>query len=695
MKKIKWICAVLASFSMTAGWAQHAEPTDYNINLMFYNHGDSVSLVWIPSGYDNFRHGVEKGYVVERRLKGAQQWIRQTDALFPIGNRAFDRLANTVEEAVLMQELIYMNEKKTGQVPEDENPTPVSDVYQEMELADDGDSEEQMMFNFGLITCLTNLPILQASAFHYTDKTPEKSAMYEYRVVFGDGKEPDKSQIVNVDMTQLTVLPKPTDFRAGFSKRDVVFQWSVEDLSDIYAAYRLERSLDGKKFVQVNDKPIIYSYDDERFENICITKDMLVDRKTVHYYRLSGYSPFGIYGMPSEVVQGKGTPDFDVQIRIDTIAVNAKNEASIRWSIYPASSEKLIKGFLIDKARTPEDEFQLIEKNLLSAKKREHKDKSTMRTNYYRVHAIGYNEDEVVISLPYFAFQQDSIPPEPPTGLRGTIDSLGVVILEWDANKEDDIYAYRVFMSNDNSPGSYLSVSDTLLLTPFYTDTLPLNTLTNEIYYKTVAVDFNYNHSQMSEAVKLMKPDTIPPVPSLFIKISQPADNMEIEWVNSTSTDAERLVLLRQVSDTGRIVIVKEWTKLPDKSIYTDTHRFSGEQVRYFLQTYDKSGNMSEDVSFWQTAKGNLPPCINNLQVTPKHDKSLIELTWERGNCKIEKIHIYRQINNGTTLLLTTLNGAQRMFEDKKIRSGETYKYILRVVAERASSALYSEEVEF
>jgi len=694
MKFIRYASIVWLILTGTTIMAQNKDAAqDYALNLFFYNHGDSVSLLWVPSDYDNFRRGVEEGNVVERRVKGAEQWTTLSSML-PISNQAWDQLGKKIEDAALMQELIYMNDKKSGIVPEDENPTPLSDSFQELVDEGEGDSEEEMMFNFGLITALTNVQIAKAAALFYVDKTVGKNTVYEYRAIFGNQKETDKSQIVTVDMNRLTVLPKPKEFHGSFSKSDVVFQWPVDDLSDVYAAYRLERSLDGKKFTQVNERPIIYSYSDEEFENTVVFKDVLVDRKTVHHYRMSGYSPFGIYGPPSDVVKGKGVPDFDVQVTIDTIAVNEKNEAIIRWSVDP-SDTKLIKGFVIDKARTPEHEFQPVEKTLLSAKRRDYIDKKTMRTSYYRVHAVGFNENEVSTSFPYFAFQQDSIPPDPPTGLKGTIDSLGVVILEWTPNKEDDIFAYRVFVSNDNTPDSYIGASDTLLLTPFFTDTLPLNTLTNEIYYKVVAVDLNYNHSKMSEAVKLMKPDTIPPVKSIILKVHQPADNMEIVWENSSSLDVGKLVLLRQVSDTGQVVMVKEWNKLPEKSIYTDTYRFSGEQVRYILRTYDYSGNMSEDVSFWEKAKGSLPPCANNLQVTPKHDKALIELTWERGNCAIEKIHIYRQVNNGKTLLLTTINGAQRVFEDKKVKSGETYKYILQAVGNRFSPAIYSEVIDF
>ncbi|MDR1698921.1 MAG: hypothetical protein LBR75_03760, partial [Prevotellaceae bacterium] len=332
---------------------------------------------------------------------------------------------------------------------------------------------------------------------------------------------------------------------------------------------------------------------------------------------------------------------------------------------------------------------------LLSAKKRDYNDKSTQRTNYYRVHAIGHNEGEEIASFPYFAFQQDSIPPAPPTGLRGAIDSLGVARLYWDVNKEDDIQAYRVFASNDNTPDSFLSVSDTLLITPFFTDTLALNTLTNEIYYKVVAVDLNYNHSEMSEAFKMMKPDTIPPVKSLIKKISALEGAMELSWELSSSTDVNKLVLLRQIGETGDTVAVKEWTGNLTVDKYTDTYAFEGERVRYFLQTYDTSENMSEDISFWETAKGTPPPCIKNLQATPNREKGVIELMWERGDCSIEKIYIYRQVNGEKTLLLTTLGGIQRLFEYTKVKSGENYKYIVRAITQQPLPAVHTEEIRY
>lgn len=696
MKYLKLISIVfvIMMFGELNAQQLNQEKEEVQIHMIYFNYGDSVAFVWTPNSYPDLKLGAEYGYILERRIKGTTQWIQQSQPIFPLSNEGFDKLSETIEEAVTMQELIYMNDEKSEDNDFENTETGnVDDTYQEMMLDGDGDSEEEMKFNFSLISCLTHFPILKASGFYYADKSVEKTAIYEYRVVIADDTH-TSSSVVEVNMSELSTLPKPMDFHADFHKKDVAFSWSVLDLSDVYASYRLERSLDGKKYVQVNDKPIVYGYADDMFENICMTKDMLVDRKTTHYYRMSGYSPFGIYGPPSDVVKGNGSPDFDVELRIDTIAVNKKNEATIKWSV-DSESEKQIKGFVIEKSSSMKEDYLVVTKSLLSSKKREYVDKTTMRTNYYRVRAIGHNEGEIVSSFPYFAFQIDSIPPAPPTGLKGVVDSLGIVTLKWESNKEDDIFAYRVFVSNDNKLNSFVAASDSFLLSPLFLDTLPLNTLTNEIYYKVVALDFNYNHSKMSAPIKLMKPDTIPPAKSIIMNVQALDNRIKIDWENSTSTDVARISLFRQIADTSKIALIKEWNIQQKTTSFEDFYSSKTEKIRYYLRTYDLVGNMSEDISFWIEPQNTSVFCVKNFKAVPMHDKAKIQLTWEQDDCRIEKIHLYRKVNDRKITLLTTLNGAQRFYEDKKIRSGEKYQYILRPIAKQSIKSVYSEKIEF
>lgn len=83
----------------------------------------------------------------------------------------------------------------------------------------------------------------------------------------------------------------------------------------------------------------------------------------------------------------------------------------------------------------------------------------------------------------------------------------------------------------------YYSVTDTIYLFTSYIDTLPLNTLTNVAYYRVNAIDRNYNRSQWSDAVTLIKIDTVPPAPVIFKFLKQPKENVIVEWENSPSTD--------------------------------------------------------------------------------------------------------------------------------------------------------------
>ncbi len=151
MKYFKYISLLIISL-FASGLSAQEQDNDYAVNLMIYNHGDSVSLFWTPATYDYFREGVEKGYRVERRVVGGQ-WAPVTDLLFPASNEAFEKLSETEEDAGVMQELIYQEMKKSGAIPEDPDPAPVSEDDNEMELEEG--AEEQIMFDFGLISCMT------------------------------------------------------------------------------------------------------------------------------------------------------------------------------------------------------------------------------------------------------------------------------------------------------------------------------------------------------------------------------------------------------------------------------------------------------------------------------------------------------------------------------------------------------------
>ena len=112
-----------------------------------------------------------------------------------------------------------------------------------------------------------------------------------------------------------------------------------------------------------------------------------------------------------------------------------------------------------------------------------------------------------ILSSPFVIQRWDTEAPAAPVGLKGEIDSLGIVRINWLPNTEKDLWGYRVFYSNNKT--DEFSLSDVeIQLNPEYIDTIKLNNLSPEIYYKIVALDLRGNISPFSLLGK-MPQDTV------------------------------------------------------------------------------------------------------------------------------------------------------------------------------------------
>ena len=65
--------------------------------------------------------------------------------------------------------------------------------------------------------------------------------------------------------------------------------------------------------------------------------------------------------------------------------------------------------------------------------------------NYFRIAAVDINGKEHS-SFPMLVTHLDTLAPEIPQNLKGSIDSLGIVHLSWSKNYEKDFYGYKVFL---------------------------------------------------------------------------------------------------------------------------------------------------------------------------------------------------------------------------------------------------------
>lgn len=673
-----------------------------DVTVLCYNHGDSVSLRWAPGSEDLFKRSVKSGYFVQRRKSGETVWQTISPKLLPYPKSKLDVMEAVNPDAAVVKEILY----------------PSGDRYQQDEVSSDpygpklesipGETrmEDDLIYMMALFSCDISLPAAKAAALHYVDKNVDKNATYQYRVVFSEdeGKATPNVSVAEVYMPKKTVLPVSNDVKGEFDRKFSQLEWSIESHTGYYSAYNVERSLDGVHYTTLRERPFVHSYDSEDMKNTVLFRDSFPVEEGEIYYRVKGYSPFGFYGPVSNVV--KGEPKFNIEmvpLAIDTVIVTKKSE-EIRWS-FDKKYEKKIKGFKI--SRTPNyKKFYYENEELIAPNKRNFKISPKYdQTQYYAVIAVGKNDKaekrEEKQSSYYLSFRSDTIPPAIPTGLKATIDSVGVVSLSWDKSPEPDVQGYQLFVSNSNREDDYYTLIDTIYPHNEYVYSIPLNTLTNVIYYRMNAIDKSYNRSQWSDPVKLMKPDTIPPAPVVFRLLKQPAEKIVVEWENSPSVDVVTMELYRQIDDTGSVVLVKQYdlTKRRVDEKFEDSYPFSGERVTYFMKVYDEVGNVSESQSSTLTAKGKRVGCIGGLKavVTNLEDEKKITLTWEiTSKDHINRYVIYRKKDDEPMLDIASVRANNLFYEDTKLTVGSTYKYIVRAISpDRTCPALYSDVVEF
>lgn len=686
MKMLKFAIVLFVVTFYTGVSAQ-----SYKLNLDCFNEGESVLLRWYPETIDDYRRGALGGFVVQRRIvsrTGEGDWKE----LARIEASSFDDFSKLMEEEDdrgLIGFALYQKEftEKTKKLIDEGVIMPDSMNIESY----DSPLAQLYIYKMALLSCEFDWGESKMAALCFKDETVDWTMTYDYRVVFADGKDADKSKVLRVDMMQKSNLSAPENFKGEAEDENIIFSWDVSKMKESYSGYVIERSEDGKNFEVVNEKPIIHMYADEGFENTCVSKDTFPLCDKDFYYRVRGVSHFDKVGPPSKVVKLRCVSDYVVTVKIDTVSINEKNEAEIRWHVENPYNQEII-GFLVQRAEkfrldsiTRNPSFDVLNKKLLSPKTFVYKDEKSLLTNYYRVLALGKNTSQIAVSNVVFAHQIDSVPPAPPVGLRGVVDSVGVVTLEWDANKEPDIMAYRVFFSNSGKE-EFVSCSDSFLKVPLFKDTLYLGALTNEIYYKVAALDENYNQSALSEAVMLEKPDTISPAKAVFLDVKQDSVmNMMVNWVNSSSVDLAKVELYRNLNEgVGEWSLLASWNDFPEVKSYIDTFRFKGERICYKLVSYDKSGNNTTTQSIPVKTKAVKLECLKDVRYSVDYQKERVKVEWSQCGCDVSKIYVFR-VADGHTKLVDTVLGSERVYFDTEVKKGVKYQYkVLPVTKKQA-----------
>lgn len=631
----------------------------HGLNALVRVQDSKVFLRWAPSTFSLWEIGNTHGYVIERRAYSANPMV--PDAGDIQGDESFIALPNmpikpwTLEK--FKAEVTDTSDRYAGVAMEL--------LYGEVEGApsiDKGTGLQDMMmdqqrrFAFALMSADFSAKAADGMALRYVDSDVKPGWFYEYRIrynfvskdlgtdtviIYANMKEPHKAQAVTNCYTE-----------AGDGAIKIVW---LRNNNIHFTAYDVERSEDQKSWKRLNTQPFVSSSPNPEIPNVFIDTNTLNGKN--YFYRLRGYTPFADKGDYSAVMKSSSkdmtppAPPFNVQAKDDGGVV------MITWEDMEQSADH--DGYFVGRSYLASGGFEKIS-NKLPKDARAFVDfqADPLANNYYTVWAVDKSGNEAMsyVALGYIV---DSMPPDMPTGLRGAIDSSGIVRLEWDRGPEADIIGYRVYWANDTF-SEFSQLTGSLVPGLNYNDSVELRTLGEEVYYTIVAVDHRYNHSEMSKPVKLAKPDIVPPAAPVIKDYQAGQLSVEFNWIASISTDVVQNRLERK-KDNG------DWALLSSPSLTTRTWRDSGLIARstygYRICAVDDAGNVScsEPLIITALDRGTRAG-VRNLRVV-KNQQNIL-LTWDYSSSGNFQFVIYQKTEEGQNLMpIARLAGTERTWQ--------------------------------
>jgi fibronectin type 3 domain-containing protein len=540
--------------------------------------------------------------------------------------------------------------------------------------------EIEQRFSFALFAADLNFEAAKLGGLGYVDTDIKENEDYFYTVKTAIPTEllTVKEGNVFVETTNKEELPQPIDLIAIGDDKNILLTWEYEMFKTVFTSYYLERSENGTDFTRLGDTPLVNLNDKpETPAKRMFYVDTLSQNDKTYYYRVKGISPFGEESPPSKVVSAQGVKKLSAVPHISRHKFDLSGGVHITWE-FLKEAEKEITGFELNWAAQEKGPYTVV-KTDIPAHTREVTYPEPEPSNYFRVTAIGKNNQKTT-SLTAFVQTIDSIPPAMPVGLTGTVDTLGIVKLQWSANTEKDMLGYRVFRGNlKNEEASQLTVSPIAQTT--FRDTVQIKSLNSNVFYQIVAVDQRFNMSEYSAQLALKKPDVVPPSSPVFKTYKVHQEGVSLTWINSSSDDVKYHKLYRQLvtqADKGWQAIYQTDTI----STYTDHTVKTGQKYRYAIFAEDESGLTSlPSTPISVTVQKNKPTqVIKNFSGFADRAGYKIDLSWKIINDKVLEVLIYRNEEGEPPTLWRQLPGDIQKIEDTSVSPNIKYTYQLKAI---------------
>lgn len=648
------------------------------LHLIARHTGKSVLLRWAPARPDLWLAGNRSGYRLERvALAGDGAMDMESfvplsaELLRPVSREAFAEAYQKSQDkyiAVAAQTLFGERRAPQGSLLEQ--------------------SEElNARFAYSLLAADFSASAAELLGLRFEDKTIEPNKLYVYRL----SMEPD-SFIQGVQVAYFTMqthyaeeIPQVVLLEPKENENEIVLRWSRPAHEKNFSAYHIERSDDGgKTYHRLNALPHTQPLSNslpEANRDVFLYTDSVPRNYVAYRYRVSGLTPFGDTGPPSEPVSAMGR-DRTPPMPPENVQAKYLGNGQMRISWEKRTTEPDLAGFHVARSDAITGNYlPLTENNMLDRSTRVYLDRAVSESapNYYIVVAVD-TAGNGSVSLASYGMVLDTTPPRPPAGLEGSIDTNGVVRLRWRLGPEQDLLGYVVYSANQQDH-TFGSVSPQFVRDTVFTDTVSLRTLTEKIYYRLKAADLNQNHSSFSAILELKKPDIIPPVEPFFRRYQVLEDGIELEWVKSPSKDVEKHILMRQTNADTFWRMVAAWTGFSQPDRYMDTLVQPGAAYRYRIIAEDDDGLRSELPAplALRVPDRTLKPAVRNLSALAVRQPAQVRIQWVYPYAGKYKFVLYRAKNGADFATFSAMTADTLNFTDRDVQAGNTYEYTMKV----------------
>jgi uncharacterized protein len=502
---------------------------------------------------------------------------------------------------------------------------------------------------------------------------------------------------VTLDLRQ-TYEPTPVvGLEIEEGDQQITLAWDRE-ANRYFSAFRVERSQDGKNFTPLTELPL--QIDEKAPFNFYI--DSLPQNYVKYHYRVVGYTPFGDLGQPSQALVGQGI-DLSPAAGFGEIHTQTLPDGSVKVIWQAIIEQPDLQGYYVARSLDIDNEFIYINEKPIKKQRNpdgtntyEFVDKNPEKVfnSYYTVYSHD-EKDNRSKSMTTMHILVDDEPPAQPTGLKGEIDSLGIVKLTWNEGTEADLLGYRIYYAHALEREFIPLTADPIADNVFY-DSVSLNTLTEKIYYKIVANDLRYNASPYSEILVLQKPDTIAPNQPLIYEFEVQDAGVLLRFKRSSSEDVISHSVLRRKQGETKWETLHTFADPKDTTAqFLDKDVAKSVWYEYAMVATDDAKNVSNvestlPIQFYDDGKRKVQP---TLQAEFLKKEKQLRLFWNIKEDAPFRVMILKSQAGEERVLLTTVQGGEYI-DYALVNNGKGFEYAIKLLYEDGTESALSNVVK-